>query len=245
VIVFKELGNMGRMGNSLFQIAATIGLATKYGHSYSFPEWKYQDYFINKLPVYNNEPITHTLIEPSFSYHDFNIADLPKDAVININGYLQSWKYFSHCEDLIREQFAFNHKRRKMTAIHVRRTDYLKVPDYHYNLPMEYYYRAMDMSGDNLFMVFSDDIEWCKQQDWKTSYIYFSEASDEKNDFFTMASSTNNIICNSSFSFWASWLNANPEKMVIAPEKFYWFGKYGRHNDVSDLYLPSWKIVNL
>jgi hypothetical protein len=244
MIVFKGLGNMGRLGNCLFQAASTIGIATKNNHSFSFPEWKYQSYFKNPLPLYNDEPITHTLTEPSFSYHEF---DIPQEGVININGYLQSAKYFEHCQELIRSTFEFSKKMTKQpaTSIHIRRTDYTDKSDYHYNLPLEYYHKAMELCNDNLYIIFSDDIEWCKQQDWKRYNVLFSEGKSEIDDLQAMSMCRNNIIANSSFSWWASWLNTNPEKIVVAPEKYYWFGKSARHNDVTDLYLPSWKIINL
>ena len=95
------------------------------------------------------------------------------------------------------------------------------------------------------FLVFSDtvkDVEWCKQN-IKADYIEFSDGSDINGhndiiDFTLMSKCDHNIIANSSFSWWAAWLNNNKEKTVIAPKQ--WFGKAYVNHNTSDLIPETW-----
>ena len=87
------------------------------------------------------------------------------------------------------------------------------------------------MAPDTLFLVFSDDIEWCKLNFNKKNtgidnYLFIERQSSEE-DLILMSLCANNIICNSTFSWWAAWLNKNLDKKVIAPRE--WFNKRHLH----------------
>ena len=121
-------------------------------------------------------------------------------------------------------------------AIHVRRNDYLKLSEYHYNLETDYYTKIMDMFPTLHYVCFSDDIKWCKENIPAQDFI----GSSWEIDFFLMSMMKHQIIANSSFSWWASWLNKNEDKMIFAPPKNKWFGKLKKHLIVDDLYCDNW-----
>ena len=170
-------------------------------------------------------------------------------------GYFQSEKYFKHNRDKILELFKPQEKinkfllkkysnlinNEKHVSVHIRRGDYLKFSDYHTNLNKDYYYKAMNYFKDEYkFIFFSDDIEWCKETFTNKNNI-FIEKQDDILDLYLMSKIKNNIIANSSFSWWAAWLNENENKKVIAPST--WFGFKNGHLDKKDLLPKEWKII--
>jgi len=103
-------------------------------------------------------------------------------------------------------------------AVHVRRGDYVSLSHIHPNLSPDYYRRAMNLfPKDTPFLVMSDDINWCVNNinfaDKDIVFFY----NDEINSFRVMSQCEHNIISASSFSWWAAYLNKNPNKRVIAP----------------------------
>lgn len=150
--------------------------------------------------------------------------------------FAQDEKYFEKYADKIRDLYSDGIKTWNRVSIHVRRAKNPINPEEpaysengfyadlghhaHEDMSDNYYVRAMKMFPDDKFVVFSDDIEWCKQQEMFKD-CEFSEGWDEISDLNAMASCKHNIIANSSFSWWAAWLNPNPNKIVIAPKQ--WF----------------------
>jgi hypothetical protein len=103
---------------------------------------------------------------------------------------------------------------------------------------MNYYNQAMELAPGEKFCVFSDDIEWCRQN-FKGKDIFFMSNEDEIFDLGAMSKFGNNIAANSSFSWWSSWLNTNTEKKVIVPNK--WFGPaLASTHDTRDLIPSDW-----
>ncbi len=132
-------------------------------------------------------------------------------------------------------------------SIHVRRGDYL--------LPQNqvlfgdicterYYEKAMKMIADRYpdvtFYLFTNDSEWAKEWIEKPYRIVPVEWAGAKDyELLTLMSSCkHNILANSSFSWWASYLNENPDKMVIAPDK--WLNGW----DCSDIYRKDMTIID-
>jgi hypothetical protein len=231
---------IGGMGNNMFQIAATIGAAKAHSHEYGFKAWKYNKYLASSLPILHAGNL-RTVKEFAFTYYPIRIFT----GNYCLNGYYQSEKYFDKCREEIRSVFTFDDKLRTkahidMVALHVRRGDYLKMPEHHTNLSMSYYYKAMACFAGARFLIFSDDIEWCKQQDWLGHDVYFSENKDAGQDMHDMSICSHNIIANSSFSWWAAWLNKRTGRKVIAPKN--WFGHKLRH-DTKDLIPEAWILL--
>jgi hypothetical protein len=129
--------------------------------------------------------------------------------------------------------------------MHVRRGDYVTLKnagEFHGLCSVEYYHAALKSidakEGAEIFM-FSDDIEWCRQNlKFDLPVTYVNNAFHPVWDMYLMSLCSHNIIANSSFSWWAAWLNTNPEKKVIAPE--YWFT--GKKTQSLDLLLAGWIV---
>lgn len=248
MITFKALGNYGRLGNQLFQIATTMGVAIKNGEQYVFPYWAYaRDINVLSCPPQDLSLFQwHEYTESAFTF-DTNIFNIPKDKHINLSGYFQSEKYFEHCKPQVKAAILTEHnlKQREILkkkygidddscAVHVRRGDYVHLPNHYTNLGLDYYISALQLiwtthKAKNT-IVFSDDIEWCKNFFNVPNFVYSHETCDF-NDLLMMSSCGYHVTANSSFSWWGSWL-AN-SKCVIAPKS--WFGPAIQH-DTRDLY---------
>jgi hypothetical protein len=171
---------------------------------------------------------------------------------INLKGYYQTEKYFEHCKEEIRSIFTFK-PRVKVKAleqfpkvmidtvgIHVRIGDYVGLQDFHPVCDSDYYLAALEHFKDKSyhFLIFSDNIEYCKQIFGESQNIVYICNNEPEVDLCLMSICENNIIANSSFSWWAAWLNKNPDKKVIAPKK--WFGPAYHYQNTSDLYCKNW-----
>lgn len=219
MITFSKLGQYGRLGNQLWQIASTIGIAIKNTQSFKFPYFQYSKYLPN-VPIYEMENAIDKL--PDFAVYQ---EETPyyKDLSLSVNynwdlqGYFQSWKYFSHCDDMIRWYLQFPKLPLKGVAVHVRRGDYLSFQNIHPVLPIEYYKEAMKHFKNEEFTIFSDDIEWCKENITGKKISYFEPNGNDWLAFSWMASHQKFIIANSSYSFWAAYLSEKDSE-IIAPK---------------------------
>lgn len=117
----------------------------------------------------------------------------------------------------------------EFVSIHIRRTDYLALSDIHLNLDTSYYEEAIShfSTENNIFLIFSDDVEFIQKEPLfkKLRHKYIITNQDDEYCFWLMSACHHNIIANSSYSWWASYINSNPNKLVICPSK--WFGPKG------------------
>ncbi|HQS38500.1 MAG TPA: alpha-1,2-fucosyltransferase, partial [Methylotenera sp.] len=129
-------------------------------------------------------------------------------------------------------------------SLHVRRGDYVTNAKNAFIgvCSLEYYRKAVEYVKNQVdkpvFFVFSDDIEWVKSNlpiDFPCFYIDHNHGIESFNDMRLMSHCKHHIIANSSFSWWGAWLNANSEKIVIAPQQ--WFAN---NTNVNDLLPESW-----
>lgn len=174
---------------------------------------------------------------------------------MDLHGYYQTEKYFEHCSDLIRGFFQFDSVIQtqaqnsfptflmdlEYVSIHLRRGDYAALQQFHPVMDANYYFDAMTefMDGNYCFLIFSDDIPYCKELFGEQENIVYIEGNSGEVDMCMMSMCHHNVIANSSFSWWGAWLNNNPNKKVVAPKK--WFGPAYNHN-TKDLYPQSWII---
>ncbi len=159
-------------------------------------------------------------------------------------GYFQSEKYFHDFRSELLEIFTFPdisdhhllgiYKKiladKSSVSIHVRRGDYVSNPQanaYHGALPISYYKAAIDHMKLKIdkpnFYIFSDDISWIETHfDFLENYtiVDINKGADSYRDIQLMSICRGNIIANSSFSWWAAWLNRNTKKVVVAPKKW-------------------------
>lgn len=139
-----------------------------------------------------------------------------------IDYYFQDPSYFEQYEGEIKYLFGKNiPPKLDMVAIHVRRGDYVGNNFYTNLMETPYYVDAMSLFPDASFMVFSDNIDWCKQQEIFKD-CEFSEGLSEEQDLNLMASCVGHIIANSSFSWWGAWLSPYSTK-IVAPSVDKWY----------------------
>ena len=151
------------------------------------------------------------------------------------NWYLQDERYFHPYQSEIKAMLQEGIGKINKIAIHIRRGDYINNSFYVDLMATDYYQRAMKEFNGETFLVFSDDIEWCKKQEIFKE-CEFSERFNEEEDINRMASCIGHIMSNSSFAWWGAWLSPHGGK-VIAPQKW--------HSDgiSRTKLLDSWKVI--
>lgn len=181
---------------------------------------------------------------------------------VYLNGYWQSEKYFKSAEGKLRREFCMANnlgetsqkvldeiKQGSSVSLHIRRGDYITnsaAAAIHGVCSLDYYYSAICHISAHVqnphFFVFSDDQQWAKDN-LKISYpVQFVEANGPDRsieDLWLMKSCSHHIIANSSFSWWAAWLNNRQDKIVIAPR--IWF--LDRKIDTGDLIPEQWHRI--
>jgi hypothetical protein len=194
----------------------------------------------------------------------------------NLVGFFQTEKYFKHVEEEIREDYTFKSEwlnpclyfmsqfeGQEVVFLHVRRGDpnladkrgfkwaYVNLQDQHPVQPLEYYEEALKHFPDDMpVLIFSDSIDWCKEQDiFKPDRFMFSEPEDKYDDgalvpyvdLCLMSLCSHAIIANSSMSWWGAWLQKNSNKKIISPKM--WFGSTYAHNNTKDLIPDTWMVI--
>jgi hypothetical protein len=256
--------HIGRLGNNLFQIAAAIGYARKYGHQWAvdpgaglgapysaihkvYPHLPKADIVYRRR--HNEHPSAFCNLHGChfdlchFDYHP--IPDLGGN--ITLFGFWQSLRYFENSQEEVKKVFELPHVEGYdgFTSIHVRRGDYVQHAGSFPPVTREYIFRGIEKIGADKAIIFSDDIKWCVQNliDLPCGLVEFSDEPDERKALSLMASCSNHIIANSSFSWWGAYLGHNPDKVVISPscKRGNWFGmESGIKKDAVDLIPKEW-----
>ena len=178
------------------------------------------------------------VMEPSFTYWD-GWRDLAGPCYLS--GYWQSPKYFLSAESQLRADFSFRHcdeprlpqllhevANCQSVAIHVRRGDYITNPAafrVHGVCSTQYYANALrcveaQVESPNYY-VFSDDMAWVRTQEMFPSTTTYVQLTSAVAELQLMSTCRHQIIANSTFSWWAAWLNQYPQQLVVAPKR--WF----------------------
>jgi len=187
---------------------------------------------------------------------DENIFNINNNSILV--GYWQSEKYFKEIENIIRSEFTSKNRMSESgltilkliqscnsIGVHFRRGDYVKDSEtnkYHGVCSEQFYLDAFSyivkQVEQPVFFMFSDDIEWVKENVRFNFQFYYVENTlkNKQEDLWLMSACKHNIIANSSYSWWAAWLNSNPNKIVIAPAK--WVAKEGV--DTNDFLPEKW-----
>jgi hypothetical protein len=190
--------------------------------------------------------------EPHFHFCE-DLFKIPDST--NLKGYYQTEKYFDHCKKEIEDIFTFKSSIKTKAlevfpkinldtvSIHLRVGDYVGLQQFHPICDADYYASAMNyfMDKDYYFLIFSDNIPYSKEIFGESENILYICNNEPEVDMCLMSLCQHNVIANSSFSWWAAWLNKNPNKKVVAPKK--WFGPSYSYQNTNDLYCKNWKIV--
>lgn len=255
-----ELGKNGRLGNMMFQIAATIGYAAGHGKMWSFPDVEEAKYF-KDFPV-GACGSNHVIIkEEGFCYKE--LPSFPGRDV-SLSGYFQSEKYFESFKDTVRSAFTFSdfimngaeefmrlEKEAGYTrtvSIHMRFGDYVGNKFYANLLETSYYEDAIfyvlshsSPKESIKFLVFSDETDKALKAMHEIfrrtkMAVHFDIVSTPHpcQDMCLMSLCDAGIMANSSFSFWGNYLGKN--KKIISP--MLWFGPSSPLNS-KDIYTKE------
>ena len=162
-----------------------------------------------------------------------------------LNGYWQNEAYFAAIRSVLLDEIALKPEHlstscleqvkeiseTETVAVHVRRGDYISNSESNktfFVCTLDYYVCAISQIKKELktpkFYVFSDEIDWCKENldiELIGKDAQFIAGYQDYEDLWLMSKCKHQIIANSSFSWWAAWLNTNKDKIVIAPKN--WF----------------------
>ncbi len=255
MITFSALGHYGQLGNQMFQYALLLGISEQCGYSIGLLSRASLDAYEIMAGSMSPADVAQCrrFEEPFFHFSPvvFRVGDQ-----VDYHGRFQSEKYFAHAADRVRREFTLKAEPRSrvdgvmaklradgkpLVGVHVRRGDYLTLPNEHPPLGTDYYERALRLIPDaqaSRYVVCSNDPAWCEVElpflgDVVLSKVGLSPAED----IALMAACDHNIIANSTFSWWSAWLNRNPQKVVVAPKR--WFGLLGPA-DSFDVVPASW-----
>jgi len=235
-LFYKQLGNHGRLGNQLFQVAATIGIARANGMDPLFPpNWKYRSVFNMPDEMFGDCFTQHAYKEPHFH---FAIPELDSTKNNELIGYFQSERYFHNVSDEIKTYLTPKGSlpaSMDAVCIHHRRGDYIGNPNYQ-QLGMNYYISAYDQifKGKEI-RAFSDDHNYIDlHYDGNTLK---AKPAPEMEDFKNMIACKYHICSNSTFSWWAAYLSGS--KQVIRPN-LYFDGSLKERSIEKDLWPVAW-----
>ncbi|GAB6189645.1 alpha-1,2-fucosyltransferase [Marinitoga arctica] len=173
------------------------------------------------------------------------------------DGYWQSWRYLEGIENFLKKEIKLKNEmsmknknyvekisNEESVFIGVRRGDYVsskKVKKHYGTFDESYYNKAIDVIKQGVknpkFYVFSNDINWVKNNMRFNEKVIFREKEEQTTDLeelFVLSSFKHAIIVNSTFYWWGAWLINNKNKIIIAPKK--WFGD----DTPIDIIPPNW-----
>lgn len=237
----------GRLGNIFYALAHMIAYAKKHDLKYYVPEeanaysHKTNPLRIRSTGVNPYNPTTY--YEPFYSSGNPSYHEIPKMDNVLFDGYFQSFKYFDWCRDYILETFNIPYEMKKgIVGVAIRRGDcvgsvaFPPAPTVYYHKAIEY----MQQRGYNNFLIHSDDYGWCKKEFTSENYpnaIFEFNDGDEMADYISLSSCEHQITARSTFSLTAAWLNRNPDKIVLVPQKHIWWR--GQNDDLIPDYFTQ------
>jgi hypothetical protein len=236
MIQFPELGRKGRLGNQLFQIAATMGIASEFKQDWRIPaDWVHRDRFQIPSDKFSLQRIDNTYSDEEA----FHYRPVPYANNLNLSGYFQSYRYWESIMPIVKETLTpkVHSVRSDSVALHVRRGDYLTHEGCYEELNINYYREAMALFEGADFLIFSDDIPFCREM-FKSMKVEFSTNVDAVDDLSRMVGCSGVIMANSSFSWWGGMLNSGK---IVAPKR--WFGPSLQTLDTKDLRHPTWTVL--
>ena len=254
----------GQIGNQLFQIATTLAYAWDYQARPIFPAlhnpaWNIsynKDRLFSKLDASSpTRPFLNLFTEKNWC--TYQKIPFQKDQVLD--GYFQSWRYFHHHKEKLLKVFSpspfttsyLQEKYKDLidcpntVGIHVR-TQCKRTHEngHHPFWGVNFYQRAIEQfPSDSTFLIFSDRIGWCKKHFSSLGKKFvFIEGNYGIEDLFLLTQCKDLILCNSSFSWWAAYLNEHRTAKALFPSL--WKNPAMHENPPrEDFFLPEWKLL--
>ncbi len=254
------------LGNQLFVVAATLSLAEDNKTRAVFPDLLYPPYafygntIFSRLDTGKDKSfVEYVYQEPPYTSTIYR--EIPFRENMILRGHFQSYKYFYHNIETIRQLLknpqsltkGLDNKYENLlscpntVSVHVRRGDYTQLTQNYATLTDDYYLRALEKIGSySKIVMFSDDIDWCKDNvlQSKAADIVYIKGELDIADLYLMSRMKNHIVANSTFSVWGALLNDNQNATVVAPKA--WFGAARTSNndiETADLMPPEWLRV--
>lgn len=255
-IRFPVLGQHGRLGNQMWQIASTVGIARSHDAEPQFHHWEYEPFFTIPPEMFVDEPSGADVTE--YVPHIKEMAD---------KLCLQDYGLWSAVEDEVRamfrpsrlalqqlQEYQWFYELDNKCCLHVRRDERVRIDvlrHTHPIPPLDYYLDAIDFLGRDAFnyVVFSDDIGWCRKAfgpkfTYVEGYPRRQETYGDPDepeirdhlDLFLMTSCVQHVIPNSTYSWWGAFL-AN-KNSPIYPDP--WYGPGLAHVDATLQFPWHW-----
>ena len=213
--------------------------------------------FVSRFIFFNPQRFASTYVN-RIGRETFDPGILSLSDKTYLEGYWQSEKYFVDISQIIRCEFQYkveqDEKNKRLQnlitssnaiSLHIRRGDYVSDPvinKIHGICNQSYYVRTINTLvkrvKDPHFFIFSDDMEWVREK-FATPFphtLIENNLGKGYEDLRLMSKCQHHIIANSTFSWWAAWLNPNPNKIVLAPKR--WFKE--ENYDDRDLIPNTW-----
>lgn len=243
---------MGRLGNFFFEAASCFAYCKKQGLNFTVPFKTSSDIW---SPIYLRHLQTKnydyslpniTIEEKQFHFYEIPFEESYRNANVTLHGYFQSYLRFDDFREEILKAFDLPYEMKPDTcSIQARFTDYLTIKGKHIVVNDYYLLEAMAImrvAGIKKFKVFSDDIPLFKERHGHLYEFEYSTNTNELDDLIEISCCEHNINSSSTFSWFGSWLNQNPNKIIITPKNWFQFGwtEDGREVKTDDIIPPSW-----
>ncbi len=202
----------------------------------------------------------YSLVLEEYNYNNEKLLQIRNNTLIQ--GYWQNYKLFSDIDNQIKNDFTLsfnlNNKQKELSekinntnsvCVNFRRTDYINIVGTNKlmgELSLKYYEKSINYIAERIdnpyFYIFSDDIEWCKENfkiSFPCTFVEHEYAGEKFKIYLQLLSECKHqIIPNSTFAWWGAWLNKNPKKIVISPKQ--WFTNEEKNSQTVDLIPKTW-----
>lgn len=264
-ITYNKFGTrMGRLGNSILQLAALYGMSRRWNRQLVLPEWNYQQYFKYKIPIIERGDFKNDICENVYHFPGWEYWDKEESKqgqLMSISGWLQASKYWSKYREEVlstlfefkedfkkglQDRFKYIFKNGKPTILIGIRVgeDYVSNGNYEI-LPILYQISALWKHFPNWreeynILVFSDDYEYAKLNlDCDSERIFFAEGLSDIEQLYLGTLCQHFVVPNSTFSICQALLGEKKESVVIRPSK-YFKGYLEETSDTKDLWEKRW-----
>jgi hypothetical protein len=270
-ITFDTIGLSGNLGSQIQQYSSLFAIAKETNKRIVFSKSSLNLGFGLKFSKALNidiELVHDSVIKNTISLHpedvifDQSVFNLDPNMNYNVTNLLHSYQYWypKYKDEII--NLGWNNelleqankikqdllpKDKELVSLHVRRGDYL-FPEHHHfcQLDNSYYEEALNDYITEIekyhFVIFSNDIAWCKNNLIEGDMVTFIDPNSDYIDMILMSLCDHNIIANSSFSWWPAFMNKNPNKKITSPTNY--IKNYSKFNFLNNNYqIPGWKKI--